>query len=157
MPSPFPGMDPFIESQKWIDFHNTFITVVRESLMPSVRPKYIVDVDERVYVERDPDDPVMVMRPDVTVARKGDSSLGRGPSATVTIAPADCMIPLPESETEFSLTIRRKDNLDVVTVIELLSPTNKRPRADGFGEYVKGHLRCSAMELLRGRNCKAPP
>ncbi|MCY2989193.1 MAG: DUF4058 family protein, partial [Planctomycetota bacterium] len=67
MPSPFPGMDPFIESQKWADFHASFLTAFREQLMPRVRPKYFVDVEERVYVERDPDDPVMVIRPDVAV------------------------------------------------------------------------------------------
>lgn len=30
MSSPFPGMDPYIESQEWEDFHSTFNTVVRE-------------------------------------------------------------------------------------------------------------------------------
>ncbi len=42
MPSPFPGMDPFIEGQAWQDFHTTFITVLREQLIPQVRPRYVV-------------------------------------------------------------------------------------------------------------------
>ena len=52
MPSPFPGMDPFIEDQEWEDFHSTFNTVLRESLAPGVEPRYIVRVERRVYVER---------------------------------------------------------------------------------------------------------
>ena len=32
MPSPFPGMDPFIEGQRWQDFHATFIAVLKELL-----------------------------------------------------------------------------------------------------------------------------
>jgi len=37
MPSPFPGMDPFIEGQLWDDFHHAFIEGIRAALMPKVR------------------------------------------------------------------------------------------------------------------------
>ena len=30
MPSPFPGMDPFVEMQEWSDFHARYITVLSE-------------------------------------------------------------------------------------------------------------------------------
>jgi hypothetical protein len=36
MPSPFPGMDPFIEDQEWEDFYSTFNTVIRETLAPGI-------------------------------------------------------------------------------------------------------------------------
>ncbi len=52
MPSPFPGMDPFIEGQRWRDFHTTFITVIREMLTPRVRPRSVVEVEEYVYLAR---------------------------------------------------------------------------------------------------------
>src|SRR5690606_11056818 len=51
MPSPFPGMDPFLEKHEWNDFHSTFNTVVREKLSPKVSPSYLVRVERRVYVE----------------------------------------------------------------------------------------------------------
>lgn len=51
MPSPFPGMDPYIETRGWEDFHLTMITGLREELVPQVRPRYVVRVEERVYVE----------------------------------------------------------------------------------------------------------
>lgn len=44
-PSPFPGMDPYLEDQQWEDFHTTFNTVIRETLTPSVKPRYIVRVE----------------------------------------------------------------------------------------------------------------
>jgi Protein of unknown function (DUF4058) len=51
MQSPFPGMDPFLETQEWEDFHTTFNTVLRELLGPSLEPKYLVRVERRVYLE----------------------------------------------------------------------------------------------------------
>jgi hypothetical protein len=33
MPSPFPGMDPFIEGRKGRDFHTRLITTMSEMLM----------------------------------------------------------------------------------------------------------------------------
>jgi hypothetical protein len=51
MPSPFPGMDPFIEGQEWEDFHPTFICLLREVLMPQVLPRYVVRIGARVYQE----------------------------------------------------------------------------------------------------------
>jgi hypothetical protein len=50
MPCPFPGMDPFIERQEWTDFHAKFITVISEVLTPSLRHRYVVRVERRIYV-----------------------------------------------------------------------------------------------------------
>ena len=55
MPSPFPGMDPFIEQQEWEDFHSTFNTVLREQLSARIEPQYIARVEKRVYVETPPE------------------------------------------------------------------------------------------------------
>lgn len=157
MPSPLPGMDPFIESQRWADFHTSIITALRDALVPGVRPKYTVDVEERVYVERDPDDPVMAIRPDAAVVDTGRAvSCGSGKMATA-VAPVECMIPMPEEVREVYLTIRRKDGRKIVTVIEVLSPANKRPGANGFAQYLEKRdkvLASSAslveLDLLRG-------
>ena len=72
MPSPFPGMDPFIESQMWEDFHTDFITVLRESLVQQVRPQYVVNVERYVYVTRD-EDVESIIAPDLAVT---DTSIG---------------------------------------------------------------------------------
>jgi hypothetical protein len=56
MPSPFPGMDPFIEGQVWTDFHLTMLSEARAALIPLVRPHYVVRVEERVCSEEHPRD-----------------------------------------------------------------------------------------------------
>lgn len=51
MPSPFPGMDPFLEhADVFHDFHERFVPRIADALTPSIRPKYIAKVDANVYV-----------------------------------------------------------------------------------------------------------
>jgi hypothetical protein len=42
MPSPFPGMDPYLEGQEWSDCYQRFATVISDHLMAQVRPHYVV-------------------------------------------------------------------------------------------------------------------
>ena len=57
MPSPFPGMDPFIESQVWKGFHTSFIAVLSEMLVAQVRPRYVVQIEEYVDPAREDEEP----------------------------------------------------------------------------------------------------
>ena len=51
MPSPFPGMNPYLEQEViWHDFHERFLPAAATYLVPQVRPKYIVLIDENIYV-----------------------------------------------------------------------------------------------------------
>lgn len=55
MPTPFPGMDPYLERPAlWPDVHNSLITALRDDLAPRLRPRYVVAVEERVYQRRPP-------------------------------------------------------------------------------------------------------
>jgi len=164
MPSPFPGMDPFIEGQKWEDFHASFITAIRDALVPVVRPKYIVDVERRIYLERnDPAEPVQTLVADAAIYHRFDHlSEGSGGSYVAvtnepSIKPKVCTLPYFEEHRETFITIRRGSPARVVTVIELLSPTNKRKGTEGRDQYLdKIHalLRTSVslveIDLLRG-------
>jgi len=68
MPSPFPGMDPFIENQKWEDFHTRLMTAIGDALVPRVRPRYTVEVERRVYLEAlAPEEPMRSIVTDVGV------------------------------------------------------------------------------------------
>lgn len=67
MPSPFPGMDPFIEAQVWEDFHLGLIAGIKEALVPQVRPRYVVRVERRVYLEHAPEERADFISPDVMV------------------------------------------------------------------------------------------
>ena len=70
MPSPFPGMDPFIESQLWRDFHHSVITQIRDSLQTRLRPRYVTHIEENVYVAREDGDLLRIIAPDVSVVQK---------------------------------------------------------------------------------------
>lgn len=164
MPSPFPGMDPFIESQKWEDFHTRFMSAIGDALVPVVRPKYIVDVERRIYLERiDPTAPVKTLVADAAIYNRFESQSSEMASDAVallaqpSIKPKVCTIPYFEEHRETFVTIRRGSPSEVVTVIELLSPTNKRKGTDGREQYLeKIHalLKTKAslveIDLLRG-------
>lgn len=137
MPSPFPGMDPFIEGQPWQDFHARFINDLADLLMPQVRPRYVVEIEQYVYLARDEEDPDRLIKPDLSLVEQGsDSSLLReGPSSLATLAPVIHTVPVPRQHEQRFLSIRDRQSRKVVTVIELLSPTNKAP-GDGRSEYL---------------------
>lgn len=150
MPSPFPGMDPFIEMQEWDDFHTTFNTVVREQLAPDVEPRYLVRVERRIYVEGAIQDTDQWRAADAAIIWSGNQPLSTavalGSSATA-IAPVECEIPMPQERRESYLVIRDRETMEVVTVIETLSPTNKRTSSDGREQYLE-----KRQEILQSRS-----
>jgi hypothetical protein len=164
MPSPFPGMDPFIEDQEWSDFHPTFAGEIRAQLAPKLEPRYYVRIERRVYVEHpqyedngssQPD----IRKPDVSPHLRSESAVlpyTAGGTATLA-APVECFIPMPEEQRESFLKIHETETREVVTVLEVLSPSNKRPGGDGRREYLQKrdqvfesatHL--VELDLLRG-------
>ncbi len=164
MPSPFPGMDPFIESQKWEDFHTDFIPAIRAALTPKLRPRYVVEVERRVYLESGPDRQPMTFVADAAVhASRPDrdwspeASGGGGVAVVETVQPIVAMIPMPQEQREPRLLLRRAGDQQVITVIELLSPTNKKPAATGARIYEKKRMKILQtdvhlveLDLLRG-------
>jgi hypothetical protein len=162
MPSPFPGMDPFVENQEWEDFHTRFNTQLADTLAPGVEPRYIVRVERRVYVEHPGDDTEEFDRfriADVAVrsaAEEGGSLSTAGGTATA-IAPIECELPLPQERRETYLVVRERETMQVVTVIETLSPANKRAGGDGRREYLakrekvlQSNSHLVELDLLRG-------
>lgn len=162
MPSPFPGIDPFIEDQEWSDFHPNFVVQLQAQLAPRIEPRYYVRVERRVYVEH-PDYGEAERRdsrvPDVAiVADYGASRAPRaGGSAAVLAVPMECVLPMPQERRESFLKIHATDTREVVTVLEVLSPSNKRRGGDGRREYLKKRdevLRTVThlveLDLLRG-------
>lgn len=159
MPSPFPGMDPFIEMEEWSDFHGAMIFAFRGQLAPQLRPKYVVRAETRVYLERSFLEP-QSFQPDVRIIRsakngKRASTAARGQAAV--LEPELFDIPMPEELREHFLIIRDRDRREVVTVIEVLSPANKRRGSEGFREYyakrdelLTKHVHLIELDLLRG-------
>jgi hypothetical protein len=136
MPSPFPGMDPFIESQRWGGFYQRFITLLGDMLVAMLRPRYEVEPEERVYVETaEPEWPTY--RTDVAISQRDvESGSQVTNTAVLDVEPTTVTLPMPIEEKEPYLMIRRAESREVVAVIELLSPTNKRTGSDGRKQYL---------------------
>lgn len=97
------------------------------SQSPALRPKYRVAIEKRICTSV-PEDSVLVGIPDVSVTSA--SSTTRQTSSILTLpAQAEAVtvtIPIPEEVSEGYLEIREVAAGYVVTVIEVLSPKNKR-------------------------------
>ena len=127
MPTPFPGMDPYLERPDlWPNVHSSIIVAVRDDLAPRLRPKYYVAVEERL-VHTAGDDVLFGMRPDVAATQQATLREVVATYAATPRGPALVEVPLPDFITEAYLELRTVEDDRVVTVFELLSPTNKRP------------------------------
>jgi hypothetical protein len=157
MPSPFPGMNPYLEQPDvWNDFHQTVLTYLRERLVAAVAPDYYVRIDEHLYIRDVPDDEQRFAgRGDLAVTRPPN---GRGHDSSVALlaAPARGRLPIPEYERQPFLEVRDRRSHEVVTVIELLSPSNKHGGKDRDhyltkrDEIVWSPAHFIEIDLLRG-------
>jgi len=149
MPSPFPGMDPYLEGSRWMTVHAQLTAEVARQLAPRLRPKYVALTTERFVL--DDIDGVAVATstryPDVAVAQSGH---GGTVAAAVTAAPAPLRLEtvIPVAVPHRSVEIRDSARQRLVTAIEVLSPTNKRGR--GRREYLAKRRRIllSSAHLL---------
>ncbi len=130
MPSPFPGMDPYLERPSlWPDVYLELVRAIRAALVPQVAPRYYVAVEEHTYVVT-ADPRTFVGRPDVIVVRpprEPEEPLAGAPPVTVLERPVTVELPLSDEIRQRYLEIRDTETHQVITVIEVLSPTNKRP------------------------------
>ncbi|BAY25171.1 hypothetical protein NIES2100_49770 [Calothrix sp. NIES-2100] len=159
MRSPFPGMNPYLEyPELWPEVHHWIITAIAESLVPQLRPKYRVAVEKRVYQVTD-ENSVLVGIPDVSVGRsltKTEAELSSVAVASSPVKPITVNVPIPEEVREGYLEVREVGTGEVVTVIEVLSPKNKRPGAgrnayESKRQQVLGSLsHLVEIDLLRG-------
>lgn len=141
MPSPFSGMDPFIEMGHWQTFHNLFIAAMTSALVPQVRPGYSVEVGHDIYLVTD-DGETLTREPDVAVlkddrkhGRRPSPGAAQGPAVAGLLTPVVATIPIPRERCHRFIEVRDIKSREVVTVIELLSPTNRVDRA-GRQKYV---------------------
>jgi hypothetical protein len=159
MAYPFPGMNPWLEHRDvWHDVHHGLMNRLREALAGAIRPRYSARVDENVYIQQDTDDRTYLGRPDVAVVT-GDplSSMATGPATETLEAPAEgILLPTKEPLREPFLEIRDNQTNEIVAVIELLSPTNKRSGSDRDQYEAKRRVLLQStthfieIDLLRG-------
>ena len=127
MPSPFPGMNPYLEHRDfWPEIHDRLIMDIADNLIAQLVPKYIVSFNKEVYLTT-PGEELSVGLPDVVVQRKSNTtSTSSNVAVAVATAPAKVTIPRPVEVTHNYLEIREAASKKVVTAIEILSPVNKR-------------------------------
>ena len=139
MPSPFPGMDPYLEGDMWQEFHDRLANQISGQLMPLLGPRYVALLAKRYILTRPTvgivDLPARVVCPDVHVVAPPAA-----PPATrhdgAPIAVAEPAVELPsffEEVPQLSIEIRDVAQRLLVTVIEILSPVNKR--SEGARDY----------------------
>lgn len=166
MPSPFPGMNPYLEqSDAWEDFHHEFIARAREMLADKAGPNYAVKIETRLYIHE-------LSAEERRYAGNADVSVSASPrveaSAAIAVAepltaPMKLSLPSTDIERYSWLEIRDQRNRRVVTAIELLSPTNKKPgpdRDDYLNKralYFYGPAHFVEIDLRRGGTRPQPP
>ena len=137
MPSPFPGMDPYLEGYLWVDVHNALASKIRQQLVPKLRPRYTARLEIYLVEDTAPEGEIGILYPDVEVLRAlsttaSGSAAVETPAAVsegaVLVTPAPLTLPLllPVEVRIASVEIRDTANHTLVACIEILSPVNKR-------------------------------
>lgn len=156
MPSPFPGMDPYLEGSLWTTFHFTFGAEIVRQLAPRLRPRYVALPVERLLIEESDDVGVFStsMYPDLSVLATQQGPTVEGATAT-TAMPLRLATVIPQEVPHVSIEIRDIAGRQLVAAIEILSPTNKR--GAGRTEYLTKRRRLLLstahlieIDLLRG-------
>lgn len=132
MPSPFPGMDPWLEGgEVFPNLHERLIIYMQDALNAALPPGYVATSKNRVWV-----DPELQREPDVALFGRDRPSNGKGDPAVAlagltAIAQELTTDPLEESYLEI-LSAKGKR---LVTAFEVISLTNKRAGEQGRKTY----------------------
>jgi hypothetical protein len=137
-------MDPYLEGRAiWPRVYPRLIVAISDYLTPLVEPDYYVEIEERVYITRATPEGAKLIHPDIAVLAlpepvpPGAHDLSGGSLAVAAVASVEAQtvtLPVYEPVREHYLEIRTLDGDELITRIELLSPTNKRP-GPGRREY----------------------
>lgn len=135
MPSPFPGMDPYLEAPHlWPGVHQHMISAAAAQLNERLPRHYVADIGERVYVDRRGkgiyrDLSVFQQPPPMVREARVLDHVVADPPAFVAFEP-------DETREVFVKILPVGDEQNVVTIIEVLSPANKAP-GRGRDLYLK--------------------
>lgn len=158
MPSPIPGMDPFLEDPAvFSDLHDNLIAELRNALNAQLPPPYYASSASRFWIEPSqrrvgPD--VNVLRPE----RPGSGAVSPPPVATaVARPPVVVRVPREELRETYLDIYAKPGNERLVTTIEVLSLTNKTTGGEGRALYLQkqrevlgSRVNLVEIDLLRG-------
>ncbi len=157
MPSPFPGMNPYLENEDvWQDFHDSMIPAMRDGLIAQIGPDYIIKIEHHLYIHELPaDERYFLGIADIGIS-KSETSENRATATAAILSPQIGTLPSIEIEKQLFLEIRDKGKRELITVIELLSPTNKKhgPDREQYlakrGMILQSRTNLVEIDLLRG-------
>ncbi len=154
MPSPFPGMDPYLE-QHWGDIHHRLVTYGCDQLHERLPGGLLARMEERVFVESSLG-PERAIVPDLRVfERRGGKKKPATSNGALAVA-EPLVLHFDEPAAEGFIEIREAGSgRRLVTVVEVLSLTNK-VRGEGRDKYLRkqeelrdGGVSLVEIDLLR--------
>lgn len=166
MPSPFPGMDPFLEHPDFFpDLHGRLHVHLSEALQRALPPPYFAVINERLWVETT----ARYIEPDTDVLY-GDWHVAESATLAAVAAPPRTrplvfeMAHDERRESYVEIRTRRADGGErVVTAIEVLSLSNKKPGDQGRdlyrqkqAEILASEVHLVEIDLLRGGEHTTP-
>src|ERR1051326_5981698 len=117
MPSPFPGMDPYLEGDLWESFHGPLASEIARQLNRVLPTGYWARVERRMTTVnlsgRASDGP---RRPDISVVRE---SAPQRYGVAVAEAPLHIAAPIPETAPHYAVKVIRNKDRELVTAIEI--------------------------------------
>ena len=163
MSTRFPGMDPYLEDPAfWEDFHRRFIPEIADALLERLPDSYDAHIDERIRLVQADSEPAGSRLPDVSVDWRSDRAARAQPAlqaaaGAVTIEPVSIPMTALEEHRDLWVEIIHLPERDLVTAIEVLSPSNKTgdDAADYHNKRVElfsRHVNLVELDLLRGGN-----
>jgi len=167
MPSPFPGMDPFLEHPDFFpDLHGAMQFCFREALQMVLPAPYFAVINERLWVETS----ARYVEPDTDVIHGGptvEEPQGGGVAVAARARTEPLVVEVTDDERSEAYVEIRTRTLDggerVVTVIEVLSLSNKTLGEKGRDlclekqrEVLGSAIHLIEIDLLRGGEHTTP-
>lgn len=162
MPSPFPGMDPYLEHPAiFPGLHDSFVTYLREALQSHLPQPYFADIGDRVWVEISD----RYIGPDVNILQGVDEPRefstendgGLAIAVETATKPVVVHVPHDEFREPFVQIFSQVDGERLVTTVEVLSLATRTPGAHGHDLYrrkqqevIYGQVHLVEIDLLRG-------
>ncbi len=162
MPSPFPGMDPWLEGEEvFPDLHDSLIFLLKEAVNAALPPGYVATSRNKVWVDDE-----LRREPDVALFGRDRGSNGNGGTATALaglVAVGQRLTPEPTEEPYLEIVSTKGKRL--VTAVEVVSLANKRAGEKGRStyrdkqnEYALSGVHLVEIDLLRrGPHVTATP
>ena len=163
MPSPFPGMDPYLENPHlWQDFHHRFATTMSDLMNQFLPGEFFAQMEQRLevgIVDDEENESVSRYIPDVSINAAAWSD--RGQSTALIAQPRATVSPSEDWDVDVKMhkhlfiEIREASGEHrLVTLIEIVSPSNKRGKdrkafIDKQNEIIASDASLIVIDLLR--------